>query len=108
MELFSFREAASFTQRVLEYLGDESYAQLQWYLLYHPATGDLIQGSGGIRNMRWAATGKGKRGGARVIYYWASMRGVFFMLDIYAKSEKEDLTPNELKELRRLVKEWLS
>lgn len=108
MELFSFRETASFTQRVLEYLGDESYAHLQWYLLNRPEAGDLIQAGGGIRKLRWMVAGKGKRGGARVIYYCASARGVLFMLDIYAKSEKEDLTPDELKVLRRLVKEWLS
>jgi hypothetical protein len=108
MELFSFRETTSFTRRVLEYMDDESYAQLQWYLLRRPEVGDLIQGSGGIRKVRWAAAGKGKRGGVRVIYFWAAARGVFFMLDIYAKSEKEDLTPDELKVLRKLVKEWLS
>jgi hypothetical protein len=108
MELFSFRETTWFTRHVLEYMDDESYAQLQWYLLRRPEVGDLIQGSGGIRKVRWAAAGKGKRGGVRVIYHWASARGVFFMLDIYAKSEKEDLTPDELKMLRKLVKEWLS
>ena len=108
MKLFGFRETTSFTERVVEYLSDESYAQLQWYLLNRPGAGDLIQASGGIRKVRWTALGKGKRGGARVIYYYASERGVFFMLDIYAKSEKEDLTPGELKELRKLVKEWLS
>ena len=108
MRLFSFRETTSFTRRMLEYLGDESYAQLQWYLLRRPEAGDLIQASGGIRTMRWAVAGKGKSGGARVIYYLASARGLFFMLDIYAKSEKEDLTHDELKELRKLVEEWLS
>jgi mRNA-degrading endonuclease RelE of RelBE toxin-antitoxin system len=108
MRLFSFREAASFTRRMLEYMGDESYAQLQWYLLSRPDAGDLIQGSGGIRKVRWAVAGKGKRGGTRVIYYWASAHGLFFMLDIYAKSEKEDLTSGELRMLRNLVKEWLS
>jgi hypothetical protein len=51
---------------------------------------------------------QGKRGGARVIYYWAVARGEFFMLDLYAKSEKADLTPDELKELRELVEEWLA
>ena len=108
MRLFSFRETTSFTQRVIEYLGDDSYAQLQWYLLRRPDAGDLIQAGGGIRKVRWAVAGKGKRGGARVIYYWASARGVFFMLDIYAKGEKEDLTPDELKELHKLAKEWLA
>jgi mRNA-degrading endonuclease RelE of RelBE toxin-antitoxin system len=108
MRLSSFRETTSFTRRVVEYLGDEDYARLQWYLLRRPEAGDLIQGSGGLRKVRWAAVGKGKRGGARVIYYLASARGEFFMLDIYAKSEKKDLTPDELKELRKLVEEWLA
>ena len=108
MELFGFRETTAFTERVVEYLSDESYAQLQWYLLNRPDAGDLIRASGGVRKLRWTVAGKGKRGGARVIYYCASARGVFFMLDIYAKSEKEDLTPGELKGLRKLVKEWLS
>lgn len=108
MRLFSFRETASFTQRVVEYLSDESYAQLQWYLLNRPDAGDLIRASGDIRKLRWTVAGKGKRGGARVIYYCASTRGVVFMLDIYAKSEKEGVTPVELKVFRKLVKEWLS
>ena len=107
MRLFSFRETARFTRRMLEYLGEESYAQLQWYLLYFPEAGELIQGGGGIRKVRWMAAGKGKRGGTRVIYYLASARGTFFMLDIYAKSEKKDLTPDELKEVRKLLEEWL-
>lgn len=108
MRLYSFRETTSFTRRVIECLGDDSYAQLQWYLLRRPDAGDLIQAGGGIRKVRWAVAGKGKRGGARVIYYWAAARGVFFMLDIYAKGEKEDLTPDELKELRKLAEEWLA
>jgi hypothetical protein len=107
MQLSNFRETAWFTRHVLEYLDDESYAQLQGYLLQRPEAGDLIQGSGGIRKVRWTAVGKGKRGGTRVIYYLASSRGLFLMLDIYSKSEKEDLTPDELKELRKLVKELL-
>jgi hypothetical protein len=108
MRLLGFRETTRFTRRVLEYLGDDSYAQLQWYLLRRPEAGDLIQAGGGIRKVRWAGVGKGKRGGTRVIYYLASARGEFLMLDIYAKSEKKDLTPDELKELRKLVEDWLA
>jgi hypothetical protein len=107
MRLYNFRETDWFTRHVLKYLGDESYAQLQLYLLHHPEAGDLIQAGGGIRKVRWTAVGKGKRGGTRVIYYLALARGTFFMLDIYAKSEKEDLTADELKVLRKLVEEWL-
>lgn len=108
MRLFSFRETTRFMRRVVEYLSDESYAQLQWYLLGDPEAGDLVQTGGGIRKVRWTAAGKGKRGGTRVIYYLASARGELFMLDIYAKSEKEDLTADELKELRKVVEGWLA
>ena len=108
MALYSFRETTRFTRRVLEYLSDEAYAQLQWYLIRRPDAGDVIQGSGGLRKLRWVTGGKGKRGGARVIYYWAAASGEFFMLDMYAKSEKADLMPGELKELRELVEEWLA
>jgi hypothetical protein len=108
MVLYSFRETTRFTRRVLEYLSDEAYAGLQWYLIRRPDAGDLIQGSGGIRKVRWAAGGKGKRGGARIIYYWAAASGEFFMLDLYDKGEKADLTAGELKELREIVEEWLA
>jgi hypothetical protein len=108
MALYSFRETTRFTRRVLEYLSDEVYAELQWYLIRRPDAGDLIRGGGGIRKVRWVVGGKGKRGGARVIYYWAAGSGEFFMLDLYAKGEKTDLTAGELKELRELVEEWLA
>jgi hypothetical protein len=76
MELLDFRETASFTQRVIEYLGDESYAQLQWYLLNRPDAGDLIRASGGIRKLRWTVAGKGKRGGARYLLLCLSARRI--------------------------------
>ncbi|HYH86474.1 MAG TPA: type II toxin-antitoxin system RelE/ParE family toxin [Pyrinomonadaceae bacterium] len=108
MTLYTFIETTRFTRRVVEYLSDEAYAQLQWYLIRRPDAGDVIQGSGGLRKLRWAAGGHGKRGGARVIYYWPSARDELFMLDVYAKNEQVDLTPDELKELRKLVEEWLA
>ena len=60
--------------------------------------------SGGLRKLRVAAKGHGKRGGARMIYYWAVARDRILMLDIYAKNEKEDLSADELKKLRQKVK----
>lgn len=108
MILYTFRETTRFTRRVLEYLSDEAYEQLQWYLIRRPEAGDVIQGGGGLRKLRWAAGGRGKRGGARVIYYWATARDELFMLDIYAKNEQIDLTAEEVKELRKLVEEWLA
>jgi hypothetical protein len=71
-----------------------------------PTAGDVIKGSGGIRKIRQSAKGKGTRGGARVIYYFAAENQEIFMLDIYAKNEKEDLSVEQVQELRNLVKEW--
>ena len=66
-----------------------------------------VEYSGGIRKMRWQAEGRGKRSGLRVIYYLATAQGEIFLLDLYAKNERADLSPNDLQDLRELVKEWL-
>ena len=76
--------------------------------MLHPAKGPVIQGSGGIRKFRWAISGRGKRGGVRVIYYWAVHRDILFMLLIYSKNEQDDLTPEQLKILKRLIEEEFS
>lgn len=57
--------------------------------------------------MRWAASGRGKRGGARIIYYFANAAGRILLLDIYAKNEKESLTVEEIDNLRNAVNYWL-
>lgn len=105
--LFSFRESSLFTKDVYDYLTEESYFALQDFLLENPAEGDLIRGSGGLRKLRWKAVGRGKRGGTRIIYYLADASGYIFLLDIYPKNKREDLTPSEVKKLRAVVEEWL-
>ena len=65
----------------------------------------MISGTGGIRKARWGRPGRGKRAGVRVIYYFASTAGTIYMLDIYAKNQKSDLTPDDKRELRRIVEE---
>ena len=62
-------------------------------------------GSGGLRKVRWGKGGRGKRGGVRVIYYWAVSREQLLMLLIYPKSEWDDLTPAQFKVLRQIVEE---
>ena len=64
-----FVETHVFTERVKELLDDETYAGFQAYLAEYPQAGDVIEGTGGLRKIRVAAKGRGKRGGARVIYY---------------------------------------
>ena len=106
MILFGFRETHRFTKRMTNLLSDGEYAKLQNDLCNEPQIGVIIKGSGGIRKMRWSFGNRGKRGGARVIYYWAVGREKIFMLDIYAKNEREELTQMEIKELRRMVEEF--
>jgi len=64
-----------------------------------PAAGKVIPGSGGLRKERWEAKGRGKRGGARIIYFWWMADEKILLLDIYAKNENENLTNAELKKL---------
>ncbi len=100
-----FVETPVFTAAVTSLLSDEEYRQLQLALLIRPEQGALIRGSGGLRKIRWGARGRGKRGGVRVIYYWHPAERVAYMLLIYAKSAQDDLTPAQLRILRRLVQE---
>ena len=78
---------------------------LQIALLLRPEQGPLIPRSGGLRKIRWAAAGRGKRGGIRVVYYWAPAESAFYMLYLYAKNEQGDLTAEQVRLLGRLVRE---
>jgi hypothetical protein len=98
-------ETSFFTRRVQSLLSDDEYRELQIALVHHPDMGVLIPSSGGLRKVRWSSQGKGKRGGTRVIYYWASKQNQILMLFMYAKSEQDDLTPDQLKLLREIVEE---
>ena len=65
-----FIETTIFTKLLPKYLTDDEYRVFQWYLLLNPEAGDFVRGSGGVRKVRWAPEGKGKRGGIRIMYYW--------------------------------------
>jgi hypothetical protein len=64
-----------------------------------------MKGSGGLRKLRWAKPGAGKRGGVRIIYYWAPAEAAFYMLYAYSKNEQGDLTPAQTRRLGQLVRE---
>ena len=83
----------------------ESYRLLQLRLVADPKAGDLIRGTGGLRKIRWQGSGRGKRGGVRVIYYWAGSDDVVLMLLMYGKNERDDLSAEQAKILAVLVKE---
>jgi len=101
-----FEEYPAFTRRVVELLEDDDLARVQGILLARPDARKVIPKSGGLRKLRVAAKGHGKRGGARMIYYWVVARDRILLLDIYAKNEKEDLSAAELKSLRTLIKDY--
>lgn len=98
-------ETSIFTRQVQQLLTDEEYRLLQIAIIQHPESGDIIPGSGGLRKKRWSLGGKGKRSGTRTIYYWAVARDLVLMLLIYSKNEKDDLTADQLKVLRRIIEE---
>ncbi len=100
-----FIETPIFTEDVERELSLEEYRQLQLTLLLRPTQGNLIQGSGGLRKLRWRRAGMGKRSGLRAIYYWEAMSETCYMLMVYRKNDQENLTSKQLAILRRLIKE---
>ena len=101
-----FIETSVFTREIKGLLPNEEYRRLQTALMYRPDAGDIIRGGGGLRKVRWNLPGRGKRGALRVIYYWDPPDTVYMLLP-YRKTDQDDLTPEQLKFLRNMVKEWL-
>jgi mRNA-degrading endonuclease RelE of RelBE toxin-antitoxin system len=99
-------ESTHFTADVQDLLSDDEYAKFQRYLVGQPKAGDVITGTGGLRKIRWAAQGRGKSGGVRVIYYHLTAESQIRLLVIYRKGEKDDLTPAEKVVLRKLNEAW--
>ena len=96
-------ETPIFTKRIIGLLSGEDYRLFQADLLNKPDAGKVIPGSGGLRKIRWSAKDHGKRGGVRVIYYWFNSRDVILLLFVYSKNERDDLTPEQLKQLRKVI-----
>lgn len=97
-------ESPLFSKLINSYLEDEEYAAFQWDLALHPEKGDVIPGSGGLRKVRWAGKGRGKRGGVRVIYYYKNREGQIWLLTIYAKNEDENIPVSILKKIKEELK----
>jgi hypothetical protein len=100
-----FVELTPFVAFRKEYWTDEDLRAMQNVLLVAPDAGDLIRGGAGLRKLRWSAQGRGKRGGARVIYYWHVPGDRIYLIYGYVKSRSEDLTAHQLKVLRELMKD---
>ena len=100
-----FVETPVFTKVIPDAISDDEYRSLQIALMLRPEQGPMIRGTGGLRKVRWARPGGGKRGGLRIIYSWAMAERAFYMLYAYAKNEQGDLTPMQARQLGRLVRE---
>jgi hypothetical protein len=92
-----------FKAEATELIGAGGIEALAIYLSDHPDAGDVMPGAGGARKLRWAAKGRGKRGGARVIYVYVVIAARIYLLRCYAKSARTNLTMDEKKELRQIA-----
>jgi hypothetical protein len=97
-------ETRSFRRKAERLLSEIQIPELIVYLSSNPSSGVLIKGTAGIRKLRWATSGRGKSGGVRVIYYFHNQDMPLYLLEIFGKSEKANLTGAERSALRNLVK----
>ncbi|GHT89780.1 hypothetical protein AGMMS49545_01000 [Betaproteobacteria bacterium] len=100
-----FIETPVFTRLMTRLMSDDEYSELQQTLVDNPEAGDIIKAGGGIRKVRFALEGRGKSGGVRVIYYWRKNAYEIYLLLIYPKSKKDNLTDKEVDVLRKIVQE---
>ncbi len=100
-----FIELPAFQKHRDDYLDDELFRSFQLELLKNPVAGDLVEGTGGLRKVRFSdqRRGKGKRSGLRVIYYWWSGFNQFWLFTVYSKNEQDDLTPAQIKLFRQTL-----
>ena len=109
--MLTVAELPEYLRTASRLLADAERRAIVDYLAEHPAAGDLLEGTGGVRKLRWARAGRGKSGGVRVIYYFHSGAMPLYLLSMFAKNERANLSQAERNTLaglvRVLVKIWL-
>ena len=100
-----FIEAPAFTRYVYHYLSEDVYVGLQGFLIKDPVSGMVVPGSGGVRKLRWALAGRGKRGGVRVIYYYKNQEDEIWLLTIYSKTEVANIPPHVLRQIAKEIED---
>ena len=96
-------ELPEFIKRSEGLLSEDARMHLIEYLVAFPTAGVLIRGTGGIRKLRWASKSKGKRGGHRVLYYYSDRKTPLFLLTVFDKASRADLSEKECKQLALLT-----
>jgi hypothetical protein len=101
--LLTVAELPEYLRTAGKLLADADRRAIVDHLAAHPAAGDLIEGTGGVRKLRWARDGRGKSGGVRIVYYFHSEAMPLYLLTMFAKNERANLSKAERNELARLV-----
>ncbi len=96
-------ETPEYIRRAEKLLADTERRDVLNYLAAHPRSGDLMEGTGGVRKLRWSRGGRGKSGGVRVIYYFHNESMPLYLLTLFAKNERANLSKAERNELAELV-----
>lgn len=102
-KLITVAETPLFVRQAAEVWDDAGREAFVEFIARNPEAGDVIPETNGVRKMRWTRGGTGKRGGARVIYFYHTMGRPLYLLMVYAKARKEDLSPEEKRAVRRLA-----
>lgn len=102
--LITIVELPEFQKRSEKVLSKEKKDELFYYLSLNPLAGDLIKGTGGVRKLRWSSKGKGKSGGSRIIYFFHNEKIPLFLLTLFRKNQKINLSRSEQVELAKLTK----
>jgi hypothetical protein len=92
-------ETSAFARRAEKLLSTDEHEELLFFLALHPQSGDEIPGTGGVRKVRFAARGKGKSGGVRVIYYFYDQENPLYAIFLYGKNEQANLTPDQKRQV---------
>jgi hypothetical protein len=103
MRMFTFVETRFFSRLADEYLGDDGLLALQVHLLAQPELGEIVPGSGGVRKLRWAMPGRGKRGGMRVIYFLRLRNQEIWLLTLYPKNVVDNIPAGVLRKIREAI-----
>jgi len=106
--MITVAETGTFQRKANQLLSEDEKSDLIAYLSENPQSGVLIQNTGGIRKLRWARSGGGKSGGVRVIYYFHSDMMPLYLLTVFGKNERANISMKEKQILSKLVKELVS
>lgn len=101
--LTTVTELPEYIHRANNLLNETERKSIIDYLAAHPRAGDIMQGTGGIRKLRWTRANKGKSSGVRIIYYYHDQRIPLYLLTVFGKNEKSNITQSERNELAKLV-----